>query len=180
MSRIVPATFLSIAILAGSAAAAGKIDVTIDGVDHGHFPKDSVTCLPDGHGQSTETGHDSSPGVRWTAGPGGTKSYAVLMTDPDVPADTGNLNKPGVTVPANVPRVPIYHWVLIDIPADRTHLSPGDGNVFAEVFGTPVEMRMAKAVFSTYAVTAAPARRGTTCGRIIIASRSSPSTRPLR
>jgi Raf kinase inhibitor-like YbhB/YbcL family protein len=46
-------------------------------------------------------------------------------------------NKDGVTVSANAPRRGIYHWVLVDIPADRTHLSPGDGKVFAEVFGVP-------------------------------------------
>jgi len=131
-TALLGAMFFSVAV-----NAAGTLKVTIDGVENSHFPKDSVECVPDGHGRYASTGHNSSPRLRWTAGPEATKSYAVLMTDPDVPADLSNLNKAGVTVPANAPRQIIYHWVLIGIPADRTHLSPGDGNVFAEVFGVP-------------------------------------------
>jgi len=137
MSRILASTLLSMAVVVSSAAAAGKLDVTIEGADHGHFPKDAVRCVPDGHGQSTQTGHNASPGVRWSAAPAGTKSLAAMMTDPDVPADTSQLNKAGATVPANAARQTVYHWILINIPANRTHLSPGDGNVFAEVFGVP-------------------------------------------
>ena len=104
----------------------------------GHFPKDSVQCVPDGHGQYAAQWPQRQPGrTRGRAGPAGTKSYAVMMTDPDVPADFGSANKDGVTFAANAPRQRLYHWVLADIPANRTHLSPGDGNVFDEIFGEP-------------------------------------------
>lgn len=138
MERIIGATALAAsAFLWSAAGAVPNLTVTIDGVAGGHFPVESVSCLPDGHGKYAETGHDVSPGLHWSAGPAGTKSYAIVMTDPDVPADFSQLNKEGVTVAANVPRQVLYHWILVDIPADRTHLSPGDGKVFAEVFGVP-------------------------------------------
>jgi Raf kinase inhibitor-like YbhB/YbcL family protein len=41
------------------------------------------------------------------------------------------MNKPGVTIPVNAPRMNIYHWELIDIPATITALAPGeDGDHF--------------------------------------------------
>lgn len=136
MRHFLTAAAMSVACMC-AAAATPALNVTIEGVTGGRFPQDSVSCVADGHGKYSETGHDMSPGLHWSAGPAGTKSYAIVMTDPDVPTDVSGLNKDGVVVAANVPRKPIYHWVLVDVPADRTHLSPGDGKVFAEIFGVP-------------------------------------------
>jgi len=49
------------------------------------------------------------PGLAWTAGPGGTKSYVVIMQD------TG----------AIVRGAPILHWTLYNIPASVTKLDAG-------------------------------------------------------
>jgi para-nitrobenzyl esterase len=49
------------------------------------------------------------PGLVWTAGPGGTKSYVVIMQD------TG----------AIVRGAPILHWTLYNIPASVTKLDAG-------------------------------------------------------
>ena len=75
--------------------------------------------------KATFTGGDVSPAVSWTPGPNGTKSYALLMTDPDVPADISLIGKPGVMIAASAPRQTIYHWVLADIPPGLTFLSEG-------------------------------------------------------
>lgn len=48
------------------------------------------------------------PGLTWTAGPQGTKSYAVILQDTDV----------------HIGGAPILHWTLYDIPADVTKLDP--------------------------------------------------------
>ncbi len=59
-------------------------------------------------------GSDSSPALRWTAPPSGTKSLALIMDDPDAPAGTW------------------VHWVMFDIPAATRELpaaTPKDGDL---------------------------------------------------
>jgi Raf kinase inhibitor-like YbhB/YbcL family protein len=76
--------------------------------------------------------YDISPSVSWSRGPPATRSYALIMTDLDVPKDLSLINKPGVTISADTPRVPFIHWVLIDIPPSITALkrgAEGDGFV---------------------------------------------------
>jgi len=118
----------------GSIARAdpAKLDVTIEGAKNGHFPIDSVACVADSSGKVGQTGKSISPGVAWTTGPAGTKSYALLMTDPDVPVTHG---APGSVTPADAPRQVLYHWILADIPVESTALAAGIGNNYSEVFG---------------------------------------------
>lgn len=49
------------------------------------------------------------PGLSWTAGPAGTKSYVVIMQD-------GDAMRNGA---------PILHWTMVNIPASVTTLGPG-------------------------------------------------------
>src|SRR6185437_14480445 len=48
------------------------------------------------------------PGLAWTAGPAGTKSYALIMQDADAMRNGA----------------PILHWTMFDIPASVTTLEP--------------------------------------------------------
>lgn len=57
----------------------------------------SLTC--DGAG--------GSPALAWNAGPAGTRSFALLVTDPDAPDGT------------------FTHWVLFNIPAAAQSLAAG-------------------------------------------------------
>lgn len=52
-------------------------------------------------------GANRSPEVSWSAIPG-SKSYAVILDDPDAPG-----------------AAPFVHWLMWNIPADRTHLDEG-------------------------------------------------------
>ena len=76
------------------------------------------------HLRHTLEGGDISPRVSWSEGPSGTLSYALLMTDPDVPADLSLAKKEG-EIPANAPRQTIYHWVLADIPSFAHEIPEG-------------------------------------------------------
>lgn len=54
-------------------------------------------------------GADTSPRLEWTGAPAGTRSFALVVDDPDAPD------------PAAPKRVWV-HWVLYNVPADATHL----------------------------------------------------------
>jgi Raf kinase inhibitor-like YbhB/YbcL family protein len=113
-------------LIAGSDAALAqqKLSVSLEDLTPaGYLPVSAAFCMPKGSGLAPG---DRSPGVDWSAGPAGTQSYVVIMIDPDVPANLALMNKPGVVIPVGAPRMNIYHWVLIDIPAGVQRLAPGD------------------------------------------------------
>ncbi|MGH7738933.1 MAG: YbhB/YbcL family Raf kinase inhibitor-like protein [bacterium] len=56
------------------------------------------------------SGGNISPELRWTKGPTGTKSYALMVYDPDAPTGSG-----------------WWHWVVFNIPADQTSLPKNFG-----------------------------------------------------
>jgi Raf kinase inhibitor-like YbhB/YbcL family protein len=57
------------------------------------------------------TGKNVSPALKWSGAPKGTKSFALLVHDPDAP--TGGAGW--------------WHWVMINIPADVHELKKGAG-----------------------------------------------------
>lgn len=66
-----------------------------------------------------------SPGIKWANPPEGTQSFALICHDPDVPSSAEDVNQEGREVPASLPRVSFYHWVLVDIPANLSTLNEG-------------------------------------------------------
>jgi len=57
-----------------------------------------------------------NPHFGWSDLPAGTKSLALICHDPDVPSRGDDVNQDGKTVPADLPRVDFFHWVLVDLP----------------------------------------------------------------
>ncbi len=64
----------------------------------GQIPRD-CTC----------DGADRSPPLEWTGAPEGTKSFGLIVDDPDAPDP-------------RAPKMTWVHWVLYDIPASATNL----------------------------------------------------------
>jgi Raf kinase inhibitor-like YbhB/YbcL family protein len=54
-------------------------------------------------------GRDASPPLTWSAPPEGTKSFALIVDDPDAPDPAA-------------PKMTWVHWVLYDLPADARAL----------------------------------------------------------
>lgn len=66
-----------------------------------------------------------NPHLAWTDVPEGTESFALVVHDPDVPSRGDDVNKEGREIPASLPRVTFYHWLLVDIPANTTEIPSG-------------------------------------------------------
>jgi Raf kinase inhibitor-like YbhB/YbcL family protein len=70
------------------------------------------------------SGKNISPELHWTKGPEGTLSYALMMYDPDAPTGSG-----------------WWHWVVFNIPADKTGLPKGFGSKSATKSAPAVQSR---------------------------------------
>ena len=98
------ALLLAIAALAGCrgtgavAADGGKatMELTSNSLRDGQVPKE-FTC----------DGADRSPHLAWSGVPAGTKSFALIVSDPDAPVGT------------------FVHWVLYDLPGTARELAEG-------------------------------------------------------
>jgi Raf kinase inhibitor-like YbhB/YbcL family protein len=94
------------------------------------IPGTAAFCIPheDHH---VCLGANRNPHLAWSGAPAGTQSFVVICCDPDVPSVGDNVNQEGRTVPAELPRVDFFHWLLIDLPATCTDIA--EGSYSAEV-----------------------------------------------
>jgi phosphatidylethanolamine-binding protein (PEBP) family uncharacterized protein len=67
-----------------------------------------------------------SPHLAWSDLPEGTKSLALVCHDFDVPSRGDDVNKPDREVPADLPRVDFFHWLLVDLPPTLGELKEGE------------------------------------------------------
>lgn len=88
------------------------------------IPGEFAFCVP------ADTGHvclgrNLNPHLAWTDVPAGTRSFVLICHDPDVPSRGDDVNQEGRSVPADLPRVDFFHWVLVDLPADHSEIAAG-------------------------------------------------------
>ena len=93
--------------------------------DHSAIPAEFALCQPNPESH-VDMARNRSPHLQWSDAPEGSKSFAIVCADPDVPSKPDDVNQEGRTVPADLPRVDFYHWVLVDLPASVTALQSGE------------------------------------------------------
>ena len=57
-----------------------------------------------------------SPHLAWSEVPAATKSFVLICHDFDVPSRGDDVNQSDREVPADLPRVDFFHWVMVDLP----------------------------------------------------------------
>jgi Raf kinase inhibitor-like YbhB/YbcL family protein len=100
---------ISTALLLASAGTASAAPFTLTSTDF----KNGGTIEQKNAGNIMGcTGEGKSPALEWKNPPAGTKSFALLVHDPDAP--TGGAG--------------FWHWIVYNIPADATSLPAGAGD----------------------------------------------------
>ena len=80
-------------------------------------------------GQPTADGFgfapNRNPHLAWDDVPAGTRSFALLCIDPDVPTVAEMVGRSDVQIPVGQPRCDFVHWVVADIPAEVREIAAG-------------------------------------------------------
>lgn len=82
--------------------------------DHGLIPGECAFGVTD-PGSHVALSSNRNPHFGWSDLPHGTQSLALICHDHDVPSRGDDVNQAGRLIPADLPRVDFYHWVLIDL-----------------------------------------------------------------
>ena len=102
------------------------LKVESNSITHGErVPEEHSFGVPDGEGGAAAEGGNRSPHLRWSGHPEGTESFAVIVFDPDVPADPTDVNQEGKTLPEDAERADFAHWLLVDISPRRDRAARG-------------------------------------------------------
>ncbi len=92
--------------------------------DGERIPPEYAFAVPDPE-EHIAFSDNRNPALEWDDVPGGTRSFALLLVDRDVPSKPDDVNQEGRVVPPDLPRVEFVHWVLVDIPADVRRIEEG-------------------------------------------------------
>jgi Raf kinase inhibitor-like YbhB/YbcL family protein len=70
-------------------------------------------------------GENLNPHLAWDDVPAGTRSFALIAHDFDVPSVTGDVNRTDRLIDEDLPRVDFFHWVVCDLPAGLRSIAEG-------------------------------------------------------
>ena len=93
--------------------------------DGQRIPGEFAFCIPDSD-HHVCLGRNLNPQLAWSGAPAGTRSFAVICHDPDVPSRGDDVNQEGRSVPVALPRVDFFHWVLVDLPVAVNEIKEGE------------------------------------------------------
>jgi len=98
--------------------------ITTAFADGGVIPPQFAFCKPD-TASHVALSTNTNPDFAWSDVPSGTESFALVCHDPVVPSKGDDVNKEGRVVPASLPRVDFFHWVLVDLPRTTASIARG-------------------------------------------------------
>jgi Raf kinase inhibitor-like YbhB/YbcL family protein len=102
------------------------------------IPARYAVATPTADGRAELAGGDRSPHLAWSGEPEGTRSFALSVVDPDVPADKTRMGVEGLSLGDDEPRVDFAHWLLADLPVSLHEIPEGaDGESFVAHGKTP-------------------------------------------
>ena len=93
--------------------------------DGQRMPGDFAFCVAD-PGTHVKLSANLNPDFAWSDLPPETKSLVIICHDPDVPSRGDDVNREGRSVPASLPRVDFFHWVLVDLPPNTFPIARGE------------------------------------------------------
>jgi Raf kinase inhibitor-like YbhB/YbcL family protein len=92
--------------------------------DGGRIPGEFAFAVPDA-AHHVKLSSNRNPHLAWHEAPAGTRSYAIICHDYDVPSKPDDVNQEGREIPATLPRIDFFHWSLIDIAPTTTAIEAG-------------------------------------------------------
>jgi Raf kinase inhibitor-like YbhB/YbcL family protein len=95
-----------------------------DFAEGARIPGDCAFCIPAAEGHVC-LGGNRNPHLAWRDVPTGTRSLVMICHDPDVPSKGDDVNQEGRVIPADLPRVDFFHWVLVDIAPENSEIAAG-------------------------------------------------------
>jgi Raf kinase inhibitor-like YbhB/YbcL family protein len=104
--------------------------------DGAAIPAEYAFCAPDPKTHATLSSN-RNPHLAWTEVPMGTKSFALICHDPDVPSKGDDVNKEGRSVPKSLARIDFFHWVVVDLPAAMVGVQAGEFSSSVVARGKP-------------------------------------------
>lgn len=66
-----------------------------------------------------------NPQLAWSEVPAGTRGFALLCIDPDVPTVAETVGREDLSIPVEQPRTEFVHWVMVDLRADLREIAAG-------------------------------------------------------
>lgn len=93
--------------------------------DNRAIPVEYAFCAPDAKTHCT-LGANRNPHLAWSELPAGAKSLALVCHDYDVPSKPDDVNQEGRVIPASLPRIDFFHWVLVDIAPQAGEIKAGE------------------------------------------------------
>jgi Raf kinase inhibitor-like YbhB/YbcL family protein len=80
---------------------------------------------------------DLNPHLAWSELPAAAKSLVLICHDFDVPSRADDVDRADREVPADLPRVDFFHWVLVDLPPVPASIAEGEFSAGFTVRGKP-------------------------------------------
>ena len=94
-------------------------------VESGRIP--SRFAFAEAHPESrVQLAGNVNPQLSWSNVPAGTRSFALICHDYDVPSVGDDVNREDREVPSDLPRVDFFHWVVVDLPSDLGSIEEGE------------------------------------------------------